>query len=59
MPILTTCTTTTTLGTLNLHPFQTNISLPEADLHQTLRLGLAEFVPFARTEDDYIPEDSM
>lgn len=39
-------------------PFSDNIPLPEANQHHIFRLDLAEFVPFARTEDDYMPEDS-
>ncbi|SJL09269.1 uncharacterized protein ARMOST_12646 [Armillaria ostoyae] len=45
-------------GDPRLVPFSDNIPLPEANQHHIFRLDLAEFVPFARTEDDYIPEDS-
>ncbi|PBK71434.1 hypothetical protein ARMSODRAFT_1017333 [Armillaria solidipes] len=45
-------------GYPRLVPFSDNIPLPEANQHHIVRLDLAEFVPFARTEDDYIPEDS-
>ncbi|KAK0444194.1 uncharacterized protein EV420DRAFT_1574706 [Desarmillaria tabescens] len=41
-----------------LAPFADNIPLPNANNHHILRLDLAELVPFARTEDDYKPEDS-
>ncbi|PBK88949.1 hypothetical protein ARMGADRAFT_1167742 [Armillaria gallica] len=45
-------------GDPRLVPFSDNIPLPEANQHHIFRLDLAEFVPFARTEDDYIPQDS-
>ncbi|KAK0235232.1 hypothetical protein EDD85DRAFT_938473 [Armillaria nabsnona] len=45
-------------GDLRLAPFPDNIPLPAANQHHIFRLDLAEFVPFALTEDDYTPEDS-
>ncbi|PBK88947.1 hypothetical protein ARMGADRAFT_1015645 [Armillaria gallica] len=44
-------------GDSRLAPFADDVPFPGANKHHIFRLDLADLVPFARSEGDYIPED--